>query len=90
MQQNGDALEYVSKELRSDREIVLAAVKQNGDALKHASEELQCDRKTALAAVKQSGIALEYACEELRSDSWDSACCCPPEWAGAEICIRRA
>ena len=41
VQQDGDALEYASPELRADREVVLAAVDQNGDALRHASPELR-------------------------------------------------
>ena len=35
---------WASPDLRSDRAIVVAAVKQSGEALKHASEELQSDR----------------------------------------------
>ena len=43
MTQYGHALMYASKELRADREVVLAAVTQDGDALKWASKELQVD-----------------------------------------------
>ena len=32
VKQNGDVLEYASKELQSDKEFVLEAVKQNGYA----------------------------------------------------------
>ena len=48
-----------AEELKSDREIVLAAVKESGDALEFATEELKGDRELILAAVKQNGFALE-------------------------------
>ena len=41
MKQNGRALEYASKELKNDKEVVLEAMKQNWCALKYASEELR-------------------------------------------------
>ena len=41
VQQHGNALEHVSREMRSDREIVMAAVSQNGRALRYASDELK-------------------------------------------------
>ena len=44
-------LEYASKELQNDREVVLAAVTQNGYALNFASEELKRDREVVLAAI---------------------------------------
>jgi hypothetical protein len=37
------ALEYASRELRADRQVVLAAVQRQGLALKHASVELRMD-----------------------------------------------
>ncbi|MGZ3634259.1 MAG: DUF4116 domain-containing protein, partial [Parachlamydiaceae bacterium] len=55
------ALQYTSKELKSDREIVLAAVKQNGGALEYASEELKNDREILLATVQKSGQVLKHA-----------------------------
>lgn len=64
-----NGLAHASKELRADKEVVLAVVKQNGSALEHASEELQADKEVVLAAVKQDGWALEHASEELRADT---------------------
>ena len=58
-----------SNEFRSDRELVLAAVKQDGSALQYASEELRSDRELVLAAVKQNFLALKYVASALRSDS---------------------
>jgi hypothetical protein len=62
-------LAYASKELRNDRNVVLAAVKQDMKALKDASEELQND-PVVLAAYKISRTAsikknLKYASEKL-------------------------
>ena len=45
-------LEYTSKELKNDKEIVLAAVKQQGNALEFASKELQQDEEVALASLE--------------------------------------
>mgnify|MGYP002365764157 FL=1 len=47
---HGFALEYASEDLRSDREIVLAAVKQNAEALVYASSDLRSDRELRLSA----------------------------------------
>ena len=61
-------IEYASEKLRSDKEIVLAAVKNDGCALEYASEELKADAEIVLAAVKNNGIALEYASKKLKAD----------------------
>ena len=62
------ALQCASNELRSDREIVLAAVRQSGLVLYYAANELRSDREIVLAAVRQNGLALEHASDKLRSD----------------------
>ena len=54
--------------VRTDREIVLAAVQLNGYALRYAAKELRADREIVLAAVQQNGCALEDAAEERRGD----------------------
>ena len=53
--------------LRTDIDVVLAAVKQCGEALKFASDELWSDCNIVMDAVKQDGEALEFALHELRS-----------------------
>jgi hypothetical protein len=53
---------------RSDREIVMEAVKQDGRALEYASAELRGDQEIVMAAVKQNGWALEWASAELQGD----------------------
>ena len=49
VQQDGDALQYASEELKADKEVMLAAVQQAGQSLLFASEELQA------AAVRLEG-----------------------------------
>ena len=67
-EQEGDALEFASKDLIGDREIVWSAVRQDGCALEFASRELRCDHAFVLAAVEEKGSAFEFALEVLRGD----------------------
>ena len=62
---SGVALMFAAAELKSDREIVLAAVAQSGSALQYAAAELKRDREFVLAAVAQNGSALQYAAAQL-------------------------
>ncbi len=62
------SLRYASKTFKSDREIVLEAIKQDGSSLQFASEELQSDREIVLEAVIQNSLALEFASENLKAD----------------------
>jgi hypothetical protein len=55
---------WAAKALRSDREIVLAAVRQDGSALEYAAEALRSDQEIVLAAVRQDGWELQYAAEK--------------------------
>jgi hypothetical protein len=57
----GNEKKSVRKDLLTNREAVLEAVKQNGKALKDASDELKADKKVVLEAVKQNSWALEFA-----------------------------
>ena len=68
VKEDGNALQYVSDELKNDREIVLAAVRNNGCALGYVSDELKNDREFVLAAVRQNGWVLFYVSDELRND----------------------
>ena len=65
---NGNALEYVSSELKSNIEVVKAAVTQNGNALIHASSELKSNIEVVKAAVTQNGRALIFAYPELKNN----------------------
>ena len=50
--QAGQALEFVSQELKGDRELCTAAVAQNGLALQHVAQEMKGDRELCMAAVR--------------------------------------
>ena len=61
-------LQYVSKELKNDHEIVMTAVKYKGFSLRYASDKLKHNRDIVLVAVRNCRYALEYASEELKND----------------------
>lgn len=63
-----DDLAGAPKEVRADRDIVLAAVQEFGSALEHASINLKQDKEIVLAAVSTGGDALEYASAGLAAD----------------------
>jgi len=66
---NGEALERVAEEYKSDAEIVRVAVQSSdGWALQFAGESLRSDRDIVMAAVRRSGWALEHASKEMRAD----------------------
>ena len=78
VKQNGWALEYVSDELKRDREIVLEAVKSHGCSFDAASVELRGDREIVLAAVKidaevirlvSEATVLQLVSKEYQSDA---------------------
>jgi lambda repressor-like predicted transcriptional regulator len=52
--------------LKTDRGVVMAAVKRDGRSLVHSGRSH--DREIVMAAVKQHGASLYYASEELRAD----------------------
>ncbi len=52
-QQDWRTLEFVSQEMKGDRDWCLAAVAQNGRALQWASEEMKGDRELCIAALAQ-------------------------------------
>ena len=66
--QNGDSLKKGSVALRSNREVVLAAVMNRGLALRFANKMLRADRDVGYAAVTQDGMALRFCSEELAGD----------------------
>ena len=49
---DGDALEFVSQEMKGDRELCTAAVTQSGAALNYASNDLKNDEAFVLTAMK--------------------------------------
>ena len=70
VKQYGYTLEHVSKKLKNDREVVLAAIVSWGNegALSYASNNLKNDKEFILEAIKQNGFVLDYVSKELRDD----------------------
>ena len=68
LKENGRSLGCLNDELRSDRNIVLTAVRQHGSALEFASNELKSDRDVVLEAAKSSNFAFVFANEEVTFD----------------------
>ncbi|KAG2375396.1 hypothetical protein C9374_010019 [Naegleria lovaniensis] len=61
-------LYFLSQQLKSDKEVVVLAVKQNGASLGCASQELRKDKQVVLQAVQQNGLALQFASLMLKDD----------------------
>lgn len=61
-------MEFAAEELRSDRDLVLEAVRSDAWALEFAAEPLRRDRSLVLEAVHCNVGALQLAAEELRRD----------------------
>ena len=53
---------------RSDRAVVLEAVRSDASNLEHAPEPLRADREVVYEAVSQNGYALIYASEDVQKD----------------------
>lgn len=69
LQINGMTLQYVSKELKNDKLLVMTAVKNSsGFALKYASKKLRADREIVYEAVKHWRSPLKYASKELQDE----------------------
>ncbi len=66
--QHGGSLQYASNELKSDKDVVMAAVKQVGWTLHYATNELKNDRDVVMSAVIQDGHALRYSSQKLKND----------------------
>jgi len=62
-----EVLEYAADNLKSDKEVALAAVRESGSALQHASDNLKSNKEVVLAAVRMDGNALQYASDQMRS-----------------------
>ena len=58
-------LQYASDAIKSDKDVVLAAVQRNGRSLRYASDDLKNDKDVVLAAISQYGGALSYVGDEL-------------------------
>ena len=68
-----NSFRQLPKQMRADREIVLAAVELDGESLQWASEELKDDKEVVIASFRadssfKQGRCLCYASEELKDD----------------------
>ena len=61
-------LQFFNDEIKSDRDVVLAAVKQYGYALEYTCDALKNDKELVLFAVTQDGSAIRHASEILKND----------------------
>lgn len=68
VRRNGSALSHAPETLRSDIEVVRAAVERDPHALQFASPEVRADRSVVLPVVSRTGSALKFAAASLRSD----------------------
>merc|ERR1712107_648851 len=68
MRQDVEALEFAGPRPRSDRLVLLEAIKKMPRALAYAGGDLPADREVVWAAVRADGWLLQYASEKLRSD----------------------
>ncbi len=65
---DGDTLDYASKHLKKDRQVVLAAIKQYIYALRFADKSFKKDRETISLAVTKEGRTLQFADDSLKND----------------------
>ena len=63
-------MQFAQPLARTDKEVVLTAVKRDGPALKYVALELRADKEVVLAAVAADlgSLALRYAAPELQED----------------------
>jgi hypothetical protein len=65
---SGVCIYWTGQEYKSDRELVLIAVKSNGEALEFVNSSFYSDKEVVLTAVSSYGRALSFADEELKDD----------------------
>ncbi|KAG2373949.1 hypothetical protein C9374_011614 [Naegleria lovaniensis] len=86
VQENGNALQFASEHLRSDRAMVLAAVQEDGHALEFCNhDELKRDPQVILAAFQTSGNSIfkytgwdEWEIQQFLSQQVSSQSCNEP------------
>ena len=59
VRKHGSQLQFVSDELRNDREVVLAAVMQDAWAFEYASDELKCEMAECWAKCMEQEVKNE-------------------------------
>lgn len=68
LKNGGGYIDFIPIDLRSDKEILMFAIKYYAKNLSQASAELKNDKEIVLAAVKSFGELLEFVSDELRND----------------------
>ncbi len=74
LKDNPDAIMYVSKELRDDKDVIMIAISKGRSSvtgknfLFYASDRLKDDKEIVLNAVKLDNSALEYSSKRLKND----------------------
>ena len=66
--QHSFTFQFVSPELKKDREFVLEVLEINGLVLEYVSPEFQADPKLVLAAVKQNAEAFQFVSQKLKEN----------------------
>jgi len=66
--QGSEIFDLLDEDLKSDRELMLVAVKNNGEILEKLSDDFKNDKKIVFAAVRNYYGAFEYASESLKND----------------------
>ena len=79
---NAFYLAFASEEIRSEKDVVIAAINSDigeiksygniiypiSKTLQFASEELRNDNEVVMAAINKNGLALEFASDKLKAD----------------------
>ena len=68
LSKNPLTLEYASKALKQDRQLVLKAIHLNGDAIAFTDSTLQEDKAIARVAINRSASAFDYIAPSLQTD----------------------
>lgn len=62
----GEALRFVSDNLKNNQEIVMTSLRSYGLALRFASEDLKRNYDVVMLAIERDGMALEFVPEEMK------------------------
>jgi hypothetical protein len=85
-------VDFVSSELKNDKELMLALIRTNGHNLELINEEFKSDKEFVLAAVNSTRVALKYANEKFLNDDDVLKCIIlkfPHEITNAPIRIKK-
>jgi hypothetical protein len=63
---SGWEFEFVSNELKNNKEAVLAAINIHVEVIRFVSDELKNDKEVVLAAVKKNNLSIKHASQEIQ------------------------